>query len=242
MVQDKAKKLTERLEAGLRDRGSVELRHLFGALSVDVASDYVFHDCYDLLEKEEAGKEFTAVTRGVLKGFWFFMQSSTIQNAMLRLPHWISETSPTIKKYNTLVAVSPSFLILVETGLPTFQGTKRNVVRVKTQIDTGHAKPERLSIFHQLLDPNAAEYHVLPTVDQLTDEALSILVAAAATTGNAMTMIAYHVLTNPDRYARLRAEITAAFPQDDDDTPMSFLALEKLPYLVSRLATSSFRN
>lgn len=107
------------------------------------------------------------------------------------------------------------------------------MLRVKTQIDTGQAKPERLSIFHQLLDPNAADHHVLPTVDQLTDEALSILVAAAAATGNALTMIAYHVISNPDIYDSLREEITVAFPHDD--TSMSFLALEKLPYLVSRL-------
>lgn len=91
---------------------------------------------------------------------------------------------------------------------------------------------ERPSIFTQLLDPSVAEGHVVPSLDQLVDDALIIIAAASDTTGNAMTIAAYHVLTNPVIYATLKEELVSAFP--DKNQSLNFLALEKLPYLVCR--------
>ncbi len=59
---------------------------------------------------------------------------------------------------------------------------------------------------------------------------LSILVAAADTTGNAMTVAAYNVVNNVEIYATLSAELREAFP--NPDKTLEFLKLEKLAYLV----------
>ena len=88
-----------------------------------------------------------------------------------------------------------------------------------------------MTIFHQLLSPDAAEGHVVPTVDDLTDEVYIILAAAADTTGNAMTIATYNVVRNLTIYDRLTTELREAFPDPDDD--MDYVVLEKLPYLVS---------
>lgn len=72
---------------------------------------------------------------------------------------------------------------------------------------------------------------MVPTPDQIKDEAYSVLVAAADTTGNAMTVAAYNVVKNPDIYRTLVAELKAAFPNEADT--LEYLKLEKLPYLVS---------
>jgi cytochrome P450 len=72
---------------------------------------------------------------------------------------------------------------------------------------------------------------VIPTPDQIKDEAYSILNAASDTTGNTLTVAAYNVVTNPDIYRTLTAELKAAFPNADEK--LEFLKLEKLPYLVS---------
>jgi len=95
-------------------------------------------------------------------------------------------------------------------------------------MDAGR-KGEKPSIFEVLLTPGGEEY-VIPTPDQIKDEAYSILAAAADTTGNAMTVAAYHVVSNPELYTKLRAELVAAFP--DPNAPLEFQKLEKLPYLV----------
>src|SRR5947207_4533843 len=91
-------------------------------------------------------------------------------------------------------------------------------------------KPTRLTIFNQLLDPDVTEGHVVPSVDDLKDEAFSIVTAAADTTGNAMTIAAYNVISNESIYRKLTAELKETFP--DGTTRLKYLALEKLPYLV----------
>jgi len=85
-----------------------------------------------------------------------------------------------------------------------------------------------------LLSPDEkVKGYVVPTVDQLKDEAFSILAAAADTTGNGMTVAAYNVVNNPAIYERLTKELEAEFP--DADATLDFVSLEKLPYLVSYL-------
>lgn len=95
-------------------------------------------------------------------------------------------------------------------------------------------KIERSSIFEALLTPG--DEYVVPTPDQIKDEAYSVLVAAADTTGNAMTVAAYNVVKNPDIYRTLVAELKDAFPNDAD--ALEYIKLEKLPYLVSAPLTS----
>ena len=72
----------------------------------------------------------------------------------------------------------------------------------------------------------------MPSVDDIKDEAYGILAAAADTTGNGMTVAAYHVVNNPEIYKKLRAELKTAFP--DPDARLNFTELEKLSYLVRR--------
>ena len=61
-------------------------------------------------------------------------------------------------------------------------------------------------------------------------EAYSILAAAADTTGNAMTVAAFNVLSNPLIYQRLVQDLEEAFP--DPNATLEFVELEKMPYLV----------
>ena len=105
--------------------------------------------------------------------------------------------------------------------------SRRQIVSVKETVDNGEKSLR--TIFHQLLQPDAAEDYIVPSVEELADEAYSILGAAADTTGNALTIGTYNVVINTDIYQRLAAELKEAFPNPDD---MSFITLEKLPYLV----------
>lgn len=89
---------------------------------------------------------------------------------------------------------------------------------------------ERVTIFSHLMDPEATKGHVVPSVQDLRDEAFIILSAAQDTTGNVMTVALYETISNPEIYARIVRELEQAFP--DPTATLDFLTLEKLPYLV----------
>ena len=72
---------------------------------------------------------------------------------------------------------------------------------------------------------------MIPTVDDLKDEAYSVLVASADTTGNAMTVAAYNVVSNPKIFDRVKKELEAEFPNPNER--LSFVRLETLPYLTA---------
>src|SRR5438552_3975968 len=93
------------------------------------------------------------------------------------------------------------------------QDCREQIVAVKATMDAGEEKRRaRTTIFHQLLTPNVTEGHVVPTVDDLKDEAYVIVAAAADTTGNAMTIATYNVISNKDIYSKLTDELKEAFP------------------------------
>lgn len=89
----------------------------------------------------------------------------------------------------------------------------------------------RPTIFPTLLE--AAELPGKAKIDNVLDEAYTILGAAADTTGNALTTIARHVVSNPSIYRKLHAELVNAFPEKD--AGLAFSDLEKLPYLVGNV-------
>jgi cytochrome P450 len=102
---------------------------------------------------------------------------------------------------------------------------------VKADLDAGRAsKNAYKTIFHELLTPNPEEGWTPPTVDQIKYESYGILAAAADTTGNGLTTGVYEVVKNPAIYAKLTAELEAAFP--DPNAKMELAVLERLPYLT----------
>jgi cytochrome P450 len=89
----------------------------------------------------------------------------------------------------------------------------------------------RRTIFHDLLTSKPDVGYVVPPIEKLEDEAVSIMAAASDTTGNGMTIAAYNVVQNPVIYEKLKAELQAAFP--NPNSRLGFTVLERLPYLVS---------
>ena len=78
---------------------------------------------------------------------------------------------------------------------------------------------------------------MVPTPDQIKDEACSILNAASDTTGDAMTVAAHNVVADQHIYRTLTEELKAAFP--DPDEKLEYVTLEKMPYLVSGVTFES---
>jgi cytochrome P450 len=114
---------------------------------------------------------------------------------------------------------------------------KSQILRVQKDVQFGRENPTRTSIFAALMNPDATEGHVVPTLEQMIDEAFVFLGAAADTTGSAMTCATYNVLSNPDIYRKVREEIRSVYP--NPHVEMEWVVLARLPYLVCHLSFST---
>jgi len=109
------------------------------------------------------------------------------------------------------------------------QKIQRAVESVQNNIDEG-VTPRRPTIFYELLAPELNPAKQRPQTKVIVDEAWGICVAASDTTGNAMTVATYHVITNPEIYEALKQELRSRFP--DLNQQLAYTELEKLPYLT----------
>ncbi|KAG0648396.1 Cytochrome P450 monooxygenase yanH [Hyphodiscus hymeniophilus] len=211
LVQSRAEKLCQIITSRFSKSQAVDLYHAFRSISVDVISDYAFGESYELLARDDLGKEFFDDLAGLGPTWWVFQQLPAVQKFALSLPIPIAK------------AMSKPLKQLLECA----ERAKAQVLVIKAKMDAGE-KVEKPCIFESLLSPD--EGYVIPSPDQIKDEAYAILNAASDTTGNAMTVAAYNVVTNPEIYRALTAELKEAFPNPGEK--LDFMKLEKLPYLT----------
>ena len=214
IVQEKAAKVCRRMQEGIDRDQPVDLHHAFRAVSVDVISDFAFDRCYDFLDRDDIGATFFEMARGIGPALWAFQQFPSFQSLALKTPPWMAPYMSKPLGYVTGMQME---------CVRQIEGVKENM--------RGGKHLGRQTIFTTLLtSEDKPEGYRIPTTWQLKDEAYSVLVAAADTTGNAMTVAAFHVLYNQEIYKKLVSELEKTFPNQTED--LSFVELEKLPYLV----------
>lgn len=106
---------------------------------------------------------------------------------------------------------------------------KTNVNGKTENTENTDAKP---NIIHQMLDS--------PTLSagdkknwRLALEMRTLVGAGTETMGNTLSVITYHLLTNPEKAKRMVQEVNEA--QKKSPTPLRYQDLQQLPYLVSSL-------
>ena len=90
---------------------------------------------------------------------------------------------------------------------------------------------DRSMIIDRLLDPLAAPGHVVPTIDAMTEEALTLVSAGYDSTATAMILGLFYICRHREVYDRLESEIDGSFPQGGC---ISLKKLRTLPYLVRK--------
>ncbi len=85
-----------------------------------------------------------------------------------------------------------------------------------------------------MLNPNLEKGHFAPSLDELTADAVFLLIAGTDTTAHNLIVATYYTLTNPSILAKLKSELREAMP--DRDSSLDWATLEQIPYL----AKSSF--
>ena len=101
-------------------------------------------------------------------------------------------------------------------------------VVVKTKNTPTDDKKSTPSVFREMFQADVPNDE--KTVDRLTDEGVLFVVAGNETTGNALSIITYFILSNPKVLAKLKKELVDFIP--DSRTVARWQTLEKFPYLV----------
>ncbi|KAH8887271.1 cytochrome P450 [Thozetella sp. PMI_491] len=215
IVQEKAGKLCHRMQNCLSAGSPVDLRSGLRAVSIDVITEYAFADCWAHLDAPDFNSWFSEAVRDTTVMWWSFQQFPILLKPMQAIPENLA------RKMSSAM----------DGWLDCIVRTREYVAKVQKSFAAG-IKPKRRTIFHELLDPTADDKvpPIPPTLEALSAEALSFCTAAADTTGNAMEMSVYHVITNRLIYEALTKELRQAFPNPNAE--LDYATLEKLPYLT----------
>lgn len=117
LVQARAETLTEIMNSKFAQNEAVDLHHAFRSISVDVISDYAFGKSYELLAREDLGKEFFELVCGLGPVWWIFQQWPALQALAMSTPPAIAKLmNKSLKQTLTLlevVCIPPPFLSML---------------------------------------------------------------------------------------------------------------------------------
>ncbi|KII83645.1 hypothetical protein PLICRDRAFT_119247 [Plicaturopsis crispa FD-325 SS-3] len=211
VIQDKADKLISRLTSFETSNVPANLYMAFRSTSLDVIMSYCFSQSFDALEHPN-------FSHRVLVS----MESTT--SVMI----WIYKHFPFLR----LLASLPSWMLPEsQKGLSDLRQALSTQVAIVTADPDSLQDLEHESIYHHLLARPTKGLQEAPSHLALLDEAQSLAFAGSLTVGNACIVASLHILTNTSIWIKLARELVEVWP--DQDVPVEFEALEKLPYLTA---------
>jgi len=89
LVQTTARKLCDRVAAGVQAGDSVDLGAATRALSVDVITEYAFNESWGQLDREDLGAWWSDMVRNLSIMMLHFQQWPLLQKVLMSLPEWI---------------------------------------------------------------------------------------------------------------------------------------------------------
>lgn len=111
--------------------------------------------------------------------------------------------------------------------------TEQKVAQVRDEKDDPDAAP---TIFHGLISSNLSDAE--KTDEKMIDESRVLLAAGTDTTARVLSVISYHLLSDPERLKKLKTELETVLP--DSNSLLKCAQVETLPYLVSRHRFSKY--
>ncbi|KIK57229.1 hypothetical protein GYMLUDRAFT_46485 [Collybiopsis luxurians FD-317 M1] len=190
---------------------SADLADAYQSLTVDIITSYCFAECIDALDVPDFSHPSVQGQHDIVKGLWLQRHFPFLTDSVKRVPEKL------------ISRLSPQFRSYMETK-----------IRFERQIDGFIGNPESLSIaehetiYHHLLAPKSQDR---PSRRSLVDEAFTLVGAGSDTTSKACTVGTFYFLKYESIRKRILQELYEVWP--DTDRPISFVALEKLPYLTA---------
>ncbi|KAF5387489.1 hypothetical protein D9757_006551 [Collybiopsis confluens] len=211
-VQKKIDKLVTVLADNHKsEKSAVAMDVAFRACTIDLITSYCFAESTNVLEVPNFAHYIMPVLQLIFTNVWsqrhFPLISSLANSAPQKLVLWLF----------------PDFRVYAElTGR-----YERQINRIMKDPDSA-STAEHKTVFHHLLDSRDQK----PLSQQsLVHEAFTLVGAGTETTASACTVGTYHALKDGSIRQRLFEELRDAWL--DADRPMSYAALEKLPYLTA---------
>lgn len=211
-------RITSKLVSRLREFSGTSqpanLSNAFRSLATDVVTDYAFHKSYDLLDSPDFAAAFQRTIRDFPEiGLWH-RHFGLILDILDLMPRWLTKL------------INPAGIDVLD--FFTDIGTRTD--QLVDDYKKNQKSDEKPNVIHQMLDSST-----LPAADKrnwrLALEMRTLVGAGTETTGNTLTVITYHLLTNPDKARRLAEEVIEA--QKKSPTTLRYQDLQQLPYLVS---------
>ncbi|KAL6229443.1 hypothetical protein BDW75DRAFT_245730 [Aspergillus navahoensis] len=214
-MQHTLAQLCDRLDSFAFTGNDVDLGIALTAFAADVITEYCFGQSLGLIGKDNFGKEWIEVVNApselghlVKQCPWILVACRWAPRALVR-------------------ALMPGVALLYQIQEIMSAQIQPLVDRAATTAEDKAARP--LTVFDSLLSSTLPQNE--KTVGRLRGEGQTLIGAGTLTTGNALKMILFHVLDNPNILRKLRAEVDGALGNVNILGMPDTTHLERLPYL-----------
>ncbi|KAL2828557.1 cytochrome P450 [Aspergillus pseudoustus] len=223
-IIDKVDQLSERIEQGFLKTGNVlEAGVAFGALTLDVITDYCFDQSFGCLQKPDLAPEWRRIFWDMLGSIPFLRNWTFFANMLFWVPQTVARfTNPSMEQFFVMEAANDAKVSQVTKEWEADQAAKAE--------GRDPEKRRKRTIFYDILDSPT----LLPrdkTPKRMTEEAFGMVVAGGYTTGKAMSNLMYHLHANPEWLGKVRGELESVMKFPDDAVTLS--ELQALPVLTA---------
>jgi len=217
IMQQNLEKLFSRMEEFKESGKPLSLLPVFSAFTNDLIAEYAFGISYNWLEAPEFNKSFFHFITSFHEAGALAVQFNWVMPLINSLPLW--------------------FLKKVNPGMTEFIQFKSDLMAKINRVVARHQEGmDDKTVFDEILDSNLTDFEKRP--ERLMEESQNIAIAGTETTAWTLSVLTFHLLSNPDKLAKLKAELREAIP--DPSAPLSIKEMEQLPYL-SALITEGLR-
>ncbi|KIA75613.1 cytochrome P450 [Aspergillus ustus] len=223
-IVEKVEQLSERIEEGFLKTGNVlEAGVAFGALTLDVITDYCFDQSFGCLQKPDLAPEWRHIFWQMLGSIPLLRNWTFVADMLFWVPQAVARwANPSMEQF---------FIMEAENQAKVLQVTKEwEADQVAKSEGRDPEKRGKRTIFYDILDSPS----LLPkdkTTKRMTEEAFGMVVAGGYTTGKAMSNLIYRLHANPEWLAKVREELDSVMKSPHD--PVTLAELQALPILTA---------
>ncbi|KAF2182877.1 cytochrome P450 [Zopfia rhizophila CBS 207.26] len=236
VVEERVNVLVQRLKAS-GDRGEiVSIEYAFSAFTnaSDVVMKYCFGQSDYHIEAPGFDPNYHNTSFGAAKSIALLKHMNWILKIMLALPESIAERmGEEVSSNIRLKRVRLQYLFSLGAHRLIYLSQERinQIEDIRRRGTDAALNSSAATIFHTLLESDLPESEKDTT--RLAEEAVLLVGAGTHTTSWVLTVIAFHLLSQPTLLKRLKEELEIAIPNSESNVPLD--ELEKLPYLTAVL-------
>ncbi|KAK2734149.1 hypothetical protein FQN57_001864 [Myotisia sp. PD_48] len=216
-IQELVQKLCERISKFGLSNTVIPLTLGFTCLTTDLITSFVMDRSFGYLDAPNWHPHWGQTLRDASELATVTKQITWILPILKCLPQpFVESLNPGLSLFYTLARRCQERIAEVFISRETIQ-------------EIGAVEERKRTLFDQILDSNLSFEEKEP--ERLAQEVRSAIGAGTETTSNTLSVITFHILSNPNQLRTLQNELRGLEP--DLEVALDLCALEKLPYLSS---------